>query len=80
MEILYGNDANANVNGKTVALQPFLNANGDVIWRCGNANDPEGASNNSTLQLDGNVSIPGTTDVLDKYMPANCRTGAVVVP
>jgi type IV pilus assembly protein PilA len=72
----YGNDANANINGKFVSLQPFLNGNGDVVWRCGNASDPAGASTNSTLQDDGNDSVAGTTDVLDKYMPANCRAGA----
>jgi type IV pilus assembly protein PilA len=70
--ITYGNQANAVVNGKTLALQPLLSPNLDVVWVCGNALDPAGAA----TQVGGvpAVAAPnGASTVLDKYMPANCR-------
>ena len=65
--IVYGRQANSAINGATdgtLTLRPALNANNDVIWICGNAADPTGA-------------VVGTNDtsVLDKYLPASCRTG-----
>ena len=34
--ITYGGvQANANINGKTLILEPRTSANGDVIWNCG---------------------------------------------
>ena len=35
-----GGQANAVINGKTLALQPYLSGNQDVIWRCGRALAP----------------------------------------
>ena len=77
--ITYGNDANGNIDLETLALQPFLNQNGDVIWICG-AFD---ASGDATLQEEPEIPAGGTpsvdnvanTTVLEKYMPANCRAG-----
>jgi len=67
--ITYGRDANAKIkapNGDTLSLQPFLNANEDIVWKCGEATDPTG--NNG-----GSVAV--ATTVLDKYLPSSCRSG-----
>jgi type IV pilus assembly protein PilA len=63
--IEYGLQANSNIDGETIALTPGVNENSDVIWVCGNATAPTGATMQTT----------GTTSVEDKYMPASCRTG-----
>jgi type IV pilus assembly protein PilA len=59
----------------TVGLTPWVNANNDVVWQCGRADDPEGTV---TQELNGNDSTDGVTsdEMLDKYLPAACRTGA----
>lgn len=63
--ITYGNQANQNVAGDVLSLTPGVNTNLDVVWRCGNANDPSGAS----------MEAAGSTDVDNKYLPASCRSG-----
>jgi type IV pilus assembly protein PilA len=69
--ITYGNQANANVTGATLGLTPYLSANNDVIWVCGNHTPPSGAS------LGSNPATSGTTSatMADKYLPQVCRTG-----
>jgi type IV pilus assembly protein PilA len=62
-----GTQANANINGKILALTPKISPNGDVIWNCGYkavvGSDPTGSTAGSV-----------TTTVLPKYLPQNCRT------
>jgi type IV pilus assembly protein PilA len=69
--------ANANIDDATMAIQPYLNDNGDVVWVCGHA------AADATILSASPTLPPGTTGlsvsnvtnttVLDKYMPANCR-------
>ncbi len=73
--VTYGLDANSRIDGETLAIQPFTNNNGDVVWKCGNASDPDGASVNSQPDGSGIDSPAGTTSILDKHMPASCRSG-----
>jgi type IV pilus assembly protein PilA len=68
--IAYGNQVNKNVFTKTLTLKPLVSPNADVVWLCGNALAPSGASEAST----GN-SGAASTNVIDKYLPASCRTG-----
>jgi type IV pilus assembly protein PilA len=63
--ITYGNQANANVTGDTLSLTPGTNVNLDVVWTCGNATAPSGAS----------MVTSGSTSVENKYLPASCRAG-----
>jgi len=66
--IRYGNEANAdNLSGFTVGLTPGASANGDVIWRCGDSNDPSGWG------ASGTTAAEGSTTVLGKYLPTACR-------
>ena len=63
--ITYGGaQANAKISGATLSLSPGSNANEDVVWVCGNKAPPSGVT----------VGTTGATSLLDKYMPANCRT------
>ena len=64
--ITYGRDANSNINSQTLVLNPGVNANDDVVWQCGNATAPAAAVT---------MAAGGTTSVIDKYLPASCRTG-----
>jgi len=73
IQIVYGRDANQKINNLRLDIQPFVNANGDVVWVCGNANDPAGAGINA--DPGGGASPNGASTVLDKHMPASCRTG-----
>ena len=64
--VTYGHEANAaHLVGQTVGLTPGASPNGDVIWKCGNAQDPSGwASATATV---------ASTSVLGKYLPSSCR-------
>ena len=63
--ITYGGvNANANINGKVLALTPTTSPNGDIIWNCGYK-----ASVGSSSPTAGSV----TTNVTAKYLPASCR-------
>jgi type IV pilus assembly protein PilA len=64
--ISYGNEVNATVADATVGLTPGASANGDVIWRCGTAQDPSGWGS-ATAATDATTSIAG------KYLPSSCR-------
>ena len=73
--ITYGRDANSRIDNATLALQPFVNVNNDVVWVCGNADpalntdaDPDGAG-------PAGASPAGVTSLNDKFMPASCRSG-----
>ena len=72
IQITYGRDANSRIQGDRLDLQPMVNLNGDVVWVCGNADDP---ANGNADPGDGTVSVDGATTVADKHMPASCRTG-----
>jgi type IV pilus assembly protein PilA len=64
--VLYGMEANiANLVGKTVGLTPGASVNGDVIWKCGYANDPSGWASATATS--------GNTTVASKYIPSVCR-------
>ena len=70
--ITYGKDVNDKINGSTLAIQPLVNVNGDVVWVCGNADDPTDAVADPG---DGTASVDGVTTLSDKHMPASCRSG-----
>jgi type IV pilus assembly protein PilA len=79
IQITYGRDANSRINNATTPgnshldIQPYVNANGDVVWLCGNANPPAPPATDDPG--DGVPSVAVATDVLDKHMPASCRSG-----
>jgi type IV pilus assembly protein PilA len=67
IEITYGNQANANIATKVLALRPRLSANDDVVWLCGANTGP------ANLTDPGTPSANTTTSVAPKYLPQSCR-------
>jgi type IV pilus assembly protein PilA len=69
-----GGQANAAIDTKTLALQPYLSKNQDIVWRCGQAAAPTPALNVAT---DGkgvaSTDSAAGTNLLPKYLPAACR-------
>jgi len=66
--ITYGGvQANTNINGKTLILEPRTSPNGDVIWNCG-FKSPVG----SVLAATG--AAGSTSTIAAKYLPNACRT------
>lgn len=73
VEIQYGNRANAHIGGvnNTLALNPYGNASGQIVWLCGFATPADAATSQSNL---GPTSPPAnSTNLALKYMPGNCR-------
>ena len=73
--ITYGNDSNAAIDTQTLALQPMLSDNLDVVWLCGYFT----AAGNTTANLTATAgtttsgdAATGTT-VEPKYLPQSCR-------
>jgi type IV pilus assembly protein PilA len=64
--IMYGNAANTKISGSTLSLIPWVNANSDVLWQCGNATIPAAAS--ATL-----VGNAGSSTVPAQYLPTSCH-------
>jgi type IV pilus assembly protein PilA len=74
IDIEYGHDANDRIQTENLAIQPFLNDNGDVVWRCGMSNAPAAPATATA----GGVTSTGSdtlTTLSDKHMPASCRSG-----
>ena len=65
--ITYGGvQANTNINGKTLILEPRTSPNGDVIWNCGFK-----AQVGSALATQG--AAGSTSTITPKYLPNACR-------
>ena len=63
--VTYGNQANATAIGtKTLSLNAYTNTNNDIIWVCGNAAVPAGATLAGTL---------AATSVAAQYLPTTCH-------
>jgi type IV pilus assembly protein PilA len=66
--------ANKVLDNQTLALQPFVSKNQDVIWRCGRALAPTGGGATANDQAGAaSTDSAGATTVLPKYTPAACR-------
>ena len=70
IQITYGNDANAIINGQTLGIQPFQTADQSVTWLCGNA---AANFNAGVVALAGSGAAGGATSVESKYLPSSCR-------
>ncbi len=63
----FGVQANANIVNQTLALQPTLSVNNDVIWNCGMK---AAIGNQPTVVSPVAATL---TTVLPKYLPQSCR-------
>jgi len=62
--ITYGNRANAAIKGNMLGLSPARNKADGLVWVCGTATPPPGA----TL-----VGTAATTNIEARYLPSDCR-------
>ena len=74
IQLTYGKDANTKIDAARLDLQPMVNPNGDVVWVCGAAIDPAGASDDPDGGGPSPSSTAGGTTLADKHMPASCRS------
>jgi type IV pilus assembly protein PilA len=63
--VVYGLQANAKISGQTLGLNAYTNANSDIVWVCGNAAVPTGATTANTVSR-GNISA--------QYLPTTCHS------
>ena len=68
--VTYGNEANAQITGKTLEIVPYTTPDNSVAWRCGGAPIPVG-----TKVMTGAVWTGGTLAGPNfvKYLPSACR-------
>lgn len=65
--ITYGKQANNNINASTLIITPGTSPNQDVAWICGDHATPANITAATT---------PAAGNLLQKYRPQVCRTGA----
>ena len=71
VDVTFGNDAHADIFGLTVSFTPYSSSgSGSIIWRCGAAPVPAGAS---LLTGGGTTSAYLAPTVDTRYLPASCR-------
>lgn len=70
-----GFQANEVLDTKILALQAWVSKNQDVVWRCGMAEAPTAAGDNTDTDAAGTASVDSSTltTVTSKYLPAACR-------
>jgi len=67
IQVTYGGQANAKINGCILSLVPYTNANNDVLWRCGNAASPTSAT------IATGAGTP-TNNISPQYLPTACHS------
>ena len=68
IDITFGNQAHADIQGDTVSLTPYVAGNA-VAWQCGSAAPPGGA-----LMSGGGVTAAHLAPTVDqRYLPSTCR-------
>ena len=66
IQITYGGQANSTINGQTLAINPYTNANSDVIWVCGLAAAPTTGVTSA--------GSSATSTVPAQYLPTSCHS------
>ncbi len=70
VDVTFGNDAHAEIFGRTISFTPYTSASGSIIWRCGAAPIPAGAS---PLTGNGVTSAHQAPTVDSRYLVSPCR-------
>ena len=78
IEVTFGHTANQLIQGRILALTPYVSRDGAVIWRCGNADVPADAVLMGTGSARATSYQAGSLAALNagRYLPASCRSGA----
>jgi type IV pilus assembly protein PilA len=69
IQITYGNLVNNKILNSTLFLTAFTNQNNDVVWICGNAAVPTGASLPT-----GDTAIGTGGTLAAQYLPSSCHS------
>ena len=76
--IAYGRKSNSRIRDHLVSLRPFVAKDGHLVWQCGNAViEDEAAIETKSAGKAMAKSDVGVTSVVDRYLPASCRSGFV---
>ncbi len=71
LDITFGNDVHQDIFGAKLSLTPYRTDGGDsIIWRCGEAPAPNGASE---LSGGGVASVHLEPSIESRYLPSACR-------
>jgi hypothetical protein len=67
--IVYGtNQSSAQIEGATLTLVPYIDADNDIVWQCGLAAAPAGTI--------ASGAVPGGTTLLSQQLPTACKQKA----
>jgi len=69
IDVTFGNDAHAEIFGRTVSFTPYLSGMNAIAWRCGDAAPPAGAP----MSGGGVTSTHLASGVETRYLPGACR-------
>ena len=69
--VTYGVDANTQIFGNTLAIQPWTTNDDSVVWLCGQASS--GNFGTGTAAMTGSSPAGTGTTVATQYLPAACR-------
>ena len=67
VDVIFGNDAHAELSNQRLSFTPYETQGGTFIWKCGNAAAPA----NANLLLNGAPHQAPT--VANRYLPSVCR-------
>jgi len=70
VDVTFGKRAHQEIFGETMSVTPYMSLGGSIIWRCGAAPAPAGA----TEMAGGGVTSAHQAPTLDaRYLPSTCR-------
>ena len=70
VDVFFGNDAHAELFGRSISFTPYTANNGSIVWRCGLAPAPPGTSE---LTGNGVTSAHLAPTVDPRYLVSPCR-------
>ncbi len=70
VDVTFGNDAHAEIFGRTLSFTPYMSNSGAVAWRCGFAPAPQ---NTNPMTGGGVTSAHIDPTVEARYLPTSCR-------
>ncbi|MGH8558424.1 MAG: pilin, partial [Methylococcales bacterium] len=75
ISVTYGNNANTQISGKKMDINPYGNEAKEIVWICGKATAPTTAKQDATHLAGYATTAPAAdaTDVENKFLPAACR-------
>jgi type IV pilus assembly protein PilA len=71
--VVFGNEANAAINGLNLTVTPYETAELGVVWRCGTAPIPGGTLSPLGTAGGGTAASWTAPSIEERYLPASCR-------